>query len=112
MASSSRDPLADLASFSGQCSLEDAPVIVKRRVEMSSRLFGGFHTYISLEDFHCTCEIEEHVKALLCAHLIELNLNRLAEILMESEFDIHQEFDDIQKNDHTIWVCDGCQMEI
>ncbi len=84
-----------------------------RRVQISSNLFGGYHTYITLSEFKCECEITDHVKALLTSQLSELNLLNLINVLLDVEFNIYQDIKELQnqKETETIWISDNCEVE-
>jgi len=87
--------------------------IIKRRVQISSEIFGGFYLYINLDEYTCTCDIEDYVKAILCSTLMDNNLTNLSEMAMNTDFDIHTDIDELKNQNvsDTIWVCDGCKVE-
>tara|TARA_R100000750_G_scaffold62711_2_gene57569 strand:- start:1421 stop:1711 length:291 start_codon:yes stop_codon:yes gene_type:complete len=87
--------------------------LIKRKVQISSEIFGGFYVYINLDEYSCTCDIEDYVKAVLCSSLMNSNLTNLAEMAMNTDFDIHTDFDELkmQNTFDTVWVCDGCKVE-
>ena len=59
--------------------------LMNRKVQISSEVFGGFYLYINLDDYSCTCDIEDYVKAMLCSTLLDSNLTSLAEMAMNTD---------------------------
>lgn len=84
-----------------------------RKIEISSDIFGGFYTFIDIDKFHSKEDICTHIKDLLLSQLMGANLEKLSNILLSIEFDIHMDYTEILATTDTIWVCDcGSKIKI
>ena len=89
------------------------PLAGLRRVQIDGRLFGGYYTYVSLNNFTCTCEIVDHVRAILLSQLSELNLGKLVKKLMKMDLKIHEDLEELrkEKESEVVSICGYCKDE-